>query len=267
MPIDFSDVSKNALKYAYHLAVENHAEIYLLNCYDTPARHVNVMIDLADILQKDVEKSLLELKENCYKEFIEHIPIELITYKGLLQSGIAKTVQKHQIDLVIIGTHGASGYLKKIIGTNTSSLLNSTHCPILIVPEKYEFSGWDNAVIATDFTYTAAINKFAKFKKLVNGFPVKLKILHVLTEKSQSENLREKELQFKKDFVGKNIDFVYQHDDNISDGILNYLKESNANLIVVVKHQYSFLTKLLHDSATKQLAFQTTIPVLILQDE
>lgn len=266
VPVDFSEVSFNALKYAYELAFENHSEIVLLNCFEIPARHVNVMIDLKDILEKDAERGLIDFEERVKSEFISDILIHKESFYGTLNQGIEAMVLKYQVDLVIMGTKGASSSLRKLIGTNSSSALKNVNCPFLIVPDGYNFSGWNHTVYATDFKQHPTFDIFKKFKKLINGMQFNLDVLHVIDNTAEEQNFEKLESKFIADSENKNVTFHYSSSDNATHGIQEYVIKNSVDLLVLIKHNYSYLNKLFHDSASKQLVMDSSIPVLVFQD-
>jgi nucleotide-binding universal stress UspA family protein len=268
VPVDFSPSAYNALRYAYQLAIANHSRLVLLNCYQIPIGHGNVMIDFKDILERDSVYGLQDFQERVQSEFgIAAASIEVESHYGYLADGVEMMLKKTPIDLIVMGTTGASNFVKKIFGSNTSQLLRRVKVPILAVPVQAEWKGWHRTIFASDFLNDTSSLVFNNFKKLINGMKITIDILHVIDKASISQIKFDKvESKFIADSARETLEFHYEPANNAVDGILTYTGSHPCDLLVMLKHRHGFLEELFSTSATRQLTLHSKNPVLLLQD-
>ncbi len=267
VPVDFSQSAYNALRYAYQLALANHSRLVLLNCYQIPVGHGNVMIDFKDILERDSVNGLQDFQERIQSEFgITAVSIEVESHYGYLAEGVDMMLKKTPVDLIVMGTTGASNFVKKIFGSNTSQLLRKTKVPILTVPLGAEWHGWHRTIFASDFLNDNSSQVFDKFKKLINGMKINIDILHVIDKASLSGSFDKIESKFIADSSRETLEFHYEPANNAVDGILAYTGSHPCDLLVMLKRKHGFVEELFTTSATRQLALHSKSPVLMIQD-
>src|SRR5690606_19782376 len=125
----------------------------ILNSYQIPATQTNVMIDFKDLLERDSSDGLKEVMLKLNDEAVaEGLTITTKNYYGFLYEGVNNIEHENHIDLIVMGTTGASNFSKKIFGSNTSRLLKQTKTPILAIPPTATWNGWKNTVVATDLS-------------------------------------------------------------------------------------------------------------------
>jgi nucleotide-binding universal stress UspA family protein len=136
VPVDLSETSLNALETAVALARKHEASLYLLN----------VIENNFDLLQDEVlySSSLVNSADvlSALAGAIQHandIKPEVVQIEGNVTDTIVKFSLTHQSELIIMGTHGASGYRDGFMGSNTYSVMKHATCPVLSVPPKRKF--------------------------------------------------------------------------------------------------------------------------------
>lgn len=267
VPVDFSLSAYNALRYAYQLALANHSRLVLLNCYQIPVGHGNVMIDFKDILERDSMNGLQDFQERIQSEFgITAVSIDIESHYGYLAEGVDLMLKRTQIDLIVMGTTGASNFVKKIFGSNTSQLLRKVNIPVLAVPVGAEWHGWHHTIFASDFLNDNSSLVFDKFKKLINGMKINIDILHVIDKTNVTGSFAKIESKFISDSAREQLEFHYEPANNPVDGILSYTKSHPCDLLVMLKRKHGFVEELFSTSATRQMALHSKSPVLLIQD-
>jgi nucleotide-binding universal stress UspA family protein len=267
VPVDFSESAYNALRYAYRLALENHSNIVMLNCYQIPSGQANVMIDFKDILERDSLNGLQDFQERITLEFgIAPVELKTESYYGFLYEGVQVMLNRYHIDLVVMGTTGASNFVKKFFGSNTSHLLRKIKAPILIVPELAQWNGWEHTVFASDFLSENTAPVFNNFKGLINGMNINIDVLHIIDKAGVSKPFEKMESKIIADSQKKSLDFHYEPADNIVDGILNYTKVNPCDLIILVRKKHGLVEQLFAESVTRKMALHSKNPVLLLQE-
>jgi nucleotide-binding universal stress UspA family protein len=267
VPVDFSESAYNALRYAYQLALANHSRLVLLNCYQIPAGQGNVMIDFKDILERDSINGLQDFQERIQSLFgITAVEIQLESHYSFLYEGVEAMIKKHDVDLVVMGTTGATTFMNKIFGSNTSHLLRKIKAPILAVPVGAQWHGWHHTIYASDYLNDNATSVFNKFKRLINGMKITIDVLHVIDKAGTPASYEKIESKFIADSQRETLQFHYEPAENAVDGILTYTNTHPCDLLVMLRHKHGFVEELFSKSATRKLALHSKNPVLLLQD-
>ena len=141
VPVDFSDCSKKALRYAVAFARQFRASLSLLYVVQ-----VNFTggecgpIDITPIereLRQQGEQRLAELLES---ETDPEIPVEIAVRTGHPAQQIVAAAKQSEIDLIIMSTHGYTGLKHMLLGSTSESVVRSAPCPVLVVREhEHEF--------------------------------------------------------------------------------------------------------------------------------
>ena len=134
-PIDFSDSSKQALRYAVEFARSFGAELHVLNVIEPvmyPAEMFGQigMVDVESVLEKSSREEIAD----WHKSFI---PAEVRSVVEVLRgrpfAEIVRYAQEKEIDLIILGTHGRSGLDHFLLGSTAEKVIRKAPCPVLTV--------------------------------------------------------------------------------------------------------------------------------------
>ncbi len=147
VPIDFSDYSKNALKYAVQFSKNFSAKIYLVYVvepviYPADFSMGQVAIPSMDIdLHERAEEELKNLAQNFISADIE---VETLIKSGKPFVEINETAREKDVDLIIIATHGHSGVEHILFGSTAEKVVRKAPCPVLTLREPikgFQFNG------------------------------------------------------------------------------------------------------------------------------
>ena len=136
VPVDFSDYSKKALSYATDLALHFNAKIVIIYVVEPqiyPADFTMGQVAAPSINNELTEISQKELNLLVEKEIGERIPTEVLIKIGQPFQEINDTASELDVDLIVIATHGRSGFSKWAIGSVAEKILRSSCVPVLMV--------------------------------------------------------------------------------------------------------------------------------------
>ncbi len=256
VPVDFSEISLNAARYATQLLTG----IYGLNMI---LHHVYDNAEEAE----EATKKLNELKEELKSAGI--VKMEVFAEQGddLIEE-LEKLARHRDADLVIMGIKGRSTIAQSLIGSNTLKMLNTKACPVLIVPPDAVFNGLKNVMLTSDFQDVADNTPSVPIREFLKAFFPKLHIVNVdsehyvsLTEEYQAEKMKLKEM-----FSVFNPEFYFLGMYDADEAINQFARDKNIDLIINVQKEQSLFAKLFIKSQTKKLAYQSSIPVLALHE-
>ncbi|UTW65661.1 universal stress protein [bacterium SCSIO 12643] len=270
VPTDFSSSARLAFDYGYQLVKgEENLEFVLLNSYEMPsgASAGGVMMSLEEAMAKESERDLaLELKK--MNEKYPDLKITTVSRYGTLENSIARTNNEEHIDLIVMGTHGASGLKKALIGSNTQAVIENVVRPVISVPSEWEVKDVKNIVYATDLKELQNLETLEPINVIADLADATIHIVYV-TENASDFDLENEvtKLPLHSFFKDKTVKYKVIECDDVAEGIDSYVSEISADMVVTIPKEVSFWQKLFKRSVTEHMAFQSKVPLLSLKDQ
>lgn len=267
VPTDFSDNARNAFDFAVQLSGIEGCEYILLNAYKTPSASGGMLVSLDEVLEKEGIKDLKREKiklENNYPG----INISLKCRLGELDNAVRKTNIEEQVDYVIMGTQGASGLQKVLVGSNTQRVIQNVVRPVFAIPENYSFRKMEKIAFAADLKKINNKKALAPVVALAEKFDATIMMLHVHDADLADAEFEEEKNRLELDQLFANVKHSYhvEKNDNIVEGIGNFVNEHGIDLLAMVPRRVSLLESFFKTSITKSFAFQASVPLLALKD-
>jgi len=266
VPTDFSDHAEYALKVAAKIAKEHDGEIFLLHLLELPGQENDAIVAGAEVpeIAFFLKKAHERFDDVKSAEYLNGLNVtDSILFSDAFE-GIIKTAKKQDIDLIVMGSHGASGFKEMFIGSNTEKVVRTSSIPVLVIKkEEADFSP-STFVFASNFA--DEIKKpFAKVVDFANTFNAKLNLLYINTPATfKSTHAAEKIIN---DFVagftlvnGYSIN-IY-NDVNVEKGILHYANSVNADLVAMCTHGRQGLAHFFNGSISEDLVNHAVRPVV-----
>lgn len=266
VPTDFSEESENAASFAADIARSTGAEIYLLHVMEVPTHSTNYTFEEYQEVPEGIAlmKAAKERFENFKKKsFFKDVKvIEAIQFERTYEN-IVGQAEKHEIDLIVMGSHGATGMREMFVGSNTERVVRMAHCPVFTVKGPTKFEQLNEMVFASDFkpeVYTS----FNRIKQLADLFEAKLHLLKVVTPNSfEVTSKSHQDMQeFADYFELKEYTINVYNDEYIEGGILNFSEEKGADLISLTTHGRRGLVHLVNGSLAEDVVNHAERPVL-----
>jgi len=279
VPIDFSDNAINAFKYAIQVAKELESSITLFNTYpiDIPMGMEYssgiYMQTLNAEIKFDRTVRLQELANKyggtTYNSNDKKLEIFKEVQEGVAADSIAAYAKEKNMDMVIMGTKGASGLEEVLLGSITVSVIDKVDIPVFVIPEKSSFNGLKQIVYATDFD-DKDTDIIDTLQHLGEYFNSKITCLHINTDPtlSYANDVNMNMLKRNYFFTPVNqLNFQVLTDKKVEHGLEEYLTDNKIDLVVVTPKERKFIEGLFHRSITKKLAFHSKIPVLVAKNK
>lgn len=136
-PTDFSECSAAAGKYACDLARALDAELHLLHILEMHASSTPQFVmglTLPSEKQEPKSVALIHMESAIEPEDLVGIGVVRAIADGPVAEGILHYAHEHSIDLIVMGTHGRTGWSQLLMGSAAKATLDKTHLPVLIVP-------------------------------------------------------------------------------------------------------------------------------------
>ncbi len=267
VPIDFSEYSEYALKTASRLARNNNAELLVLH-----------MLEMSEVMLtasgEEPQKVIyfLKLAEQRFedflkKDYLKDIKVTPIVKHFKVFSEVNEIAKKYDADLIVMGSHGASGVKEFFVGSNTERVVRHADIPVLVVKNDLSQVNFEVVAYACDFS-EASIAAYLKAVKMFEKMGSKLYLVYVNLPNDKFKNSLEIE-KLAVNFFTKaegnldKMDVVYYTSDyTVEDGILSSAIKIGADLIAIPTHGRKGLSHFFEGSVGEDVANHSTLPVI-----
>lgn len=271
VPTDFSNNALKAVGYAAEIAKKSGATIFLLHVIEPAINMATMQADSSGKKVVEERTAKLNLSLKSIGEVYPNIKVIPYLAGGSVISSILEYAEKEKMDMIVMGTKGASGLKKFFVGSVTAGVIGKTRIPVLTVPVSYEMEEPDAIVFAT--------NQFEKNKELLNKIIAIPKLfssaIHVVVFKDIDSDehadfiYNEEQLNDYLQFLKENFpDIIFKGEllsgKDFEITIDRYTNKNEMDIIAMVTYPKSFFEKVLQKSVTKRMAFYSTIPILAI---
>ncbi len=265
VPTDFSEHAHYALKVAAQIAKKNNGEIILLHMLELPHQGADAVGQGTDIPEIMIFKNavLKKLEDLMDDECLEGIKVSEVVQFELAFDGIMNISKKNDVDLIVMGSHGASGFKEMFIGSNAEKAVRFSEIPVLVVKRDEGNFNVDKFVFASDFSDEIK----APFKKVVefaNKLNTELHLVMINTPSSFKPTHVANEIMnnFVANFAVNNFSTHIYNDVNVESGVLNFANHVDADLIGMSTHGRKGLAHFFNGSISEDLINHAVRPVV-----
>jgi len=191
VPVDFSPTSLSALNSAIAIAKEHEAEIVLMNVVETGGlsgiQREGYHSDEAIVaLMHQSQQELQSLQYSIIEQ--SHVACEVVSAKGNVSSAIINASTMEHADMIVMGTHGVSGFKSSFIGLNAFNVVKRAACPVLTVPFKKRWETFKKILFPVR-PILSAIEKYDFVRKIIGKNHATLKILGLATNNEKDVDM------------------------------------------------------------------------------
>ncbi|MEO6668490.1 MAG: universal stress protein [Ferruginibacter sp.] len=256
VPVDFSETSLNAARYAASMLTGHDGVTIILYHSYSKASEESETMDRLELLQAELVKS-------------NPVNIELLScHDADFIAGLEKTARHKKANLVIMGITGKSSIGQVFFGSNTLKMAQTKACPVLVVPQHAKFTKMDNVMLASDFKDTYNTTPSVPIKEFLSIHKPKLHVVNVdkdhyvsLTEKYEAEKQNMRKLLDEYD-----PEFYFMRIYDVDEALDMFAADRDIDVIIAIQKQHSFMQKLIHNNRTKRLSYHSKTPILIIHE-
>jgi nucleotide-binding universal stress UspA family protein len=270
VPCDFSDPAVQAFKLAVEIGRQSKGQVFLLNVVEVPVMHETVVMPTLYFEQSFMN----ETKAAAEKKFAKMVekwaadgpPVFCHVEFGATSQTIKQFVVDKEIDLVLMGTHGASGAKEFLIGSNTEKIVRGSTVPVLAIKKETKMASIKNIVFANELDLEAEALTL-KVKELQNFFDAKLHVLYVNTPGSfKRDMVTQKALKdFAKRFMLKDYTLNVFNDIDQESGVRNFVQSIDADMVAMATHGRKGLNHFLSGSIAEDVVNHLECPIWTYQ--
>lgn len=273
LPTDFSDNSIDAIHYAVEFFGSHTCEFYLLN-----VQKVSSFVS-DDLMAMQPSESIFNSIVNAAKERLEKLIMHIesqyenklhnfkskVDYDNFIDA-INQLVDIEDIDLIIMGTKGASNIAKTIFGSNAARVIQRANCPVLAIPNGYKYLPVEHIAFTSNYYTKYNTEDLKPLLDIVDMKKSQINILHVKESDYLTEHQENNRALLDECFLNTNHAFIELEEGDLFKKITNYLVDKDINLLAMMSRKHSFLERLFVRHAAESFAFDLRVPLLVLEN-
>ena len=275
LPTDFSDNSWNAITYALRFYEHAVCNFYLL--------HVNVLTDVVvndssystspetiqEVYNKASKKKLVALLKKVSEQIPQNTNHKFYTVSdnNFFIESIREQVLEKKIDVVVMGTKGASGLKKYITGSNTGDVITKVKCTTLVVPENAKYNKIEEVAFPTDYSMNYNLQTLLPLSQILDTNPSNLRILHISNEEEKLNVSQQQNKELLADyFANSKYSFHNLTNKKVENAIQCFIESRNIGLIAMVAKNLNYFQQILFHNKIENISYHTDIPFLVLHE-
>lgn len=263
IPTDFSDCANYALEVAGVIAKKTDATLHIVHVYERPLQNLrNATLDVKanSAILKQIDEQLENLSDMPY---LQGVKLDRHILPDVSITDIVENSEFSNADLIVMGSHGASGWKELLVGSNTEKIVRIANAPVLTIKKKHDNFKLEDMVFASTF-YTEVESVFPKIKAFADVFDATIHLLKVVTRTHFETSMLSKKLMtdFAKKFDLKKYTINTFNDDDLEDGIIHFSESINADMISLTTHGRTGISHLINGSLAEDVVNHINRPVL-----
>ncbi|WP_299461373.1 universal stress protein [uncultured Microscilla sp.] len=266
IPTDFSELSEYALHTAEKIATSLGAEIHALKVLPAPGDAYfddkGNMLNCQDYDMTKFEKERME-NEAKIKEWLKDakVKVHVVVKFGNMIDDIVEYVNVNAMDLVVMGTSGASGWKEMFVGSNAEKVVRYSPVPVLTI--KCDKPDWEveKILLVNDFKEPKVENLTA-LKTLQKAFEAQIHLLKIEKGKETNREVFQQMEKFTELNQLKNVEFHVESSSKIEEGVFYFAHEHSIDLITMGTHGRTGWDHLIKGSISENLVNHMYKPIL-----
>lgn len=252
IPVDFSETSLNAARYAAKMLAWNDAATAVLYHNYENEDDLDISLFYLESLKKEFNKAGVRQVE-CEHEM-----------GGDLIENISRLAHTIRATMVLMGITGKSALRQVMFGSNTLKLIDKNLYPVMIIPPDAVFKGTGKVAFATDYHQVELSTPSQLIGSVLKLLNPKLHIVHVSREAVSNlpPILQEEKDKIDQMFAGFSKEYFFIKHDDFYEALDGFVKENNIDILVTVPKHPSNSSSLFRTSHTRKLAYHSHIPIL-----
>ena len=272
LPTDFSENSINAMDYAvdllkdvvckFYILIVQKASSFISDDFRTMSPSATVYQSLIADTKTSINEIIIMLEAAKNKN---HQFEAMVDYDSFIDAINQACIAK-KIDLIIMGTKGATGAERVIFGSNTTRVIQRGIVPVLAVPRKHKFEGLDKIAFPCDYLTLYKEDELMPMMQLAELFKASIDVIHI----AQNDELRSKQLK-NKEFLENYFRFVDHRfidmkENDVFESVMDYVHKNDVKLLAMMSRKHSFLERLFVRHKVETFAFNIDVPLLAMEN-
>lgn len=270
LPTDFSKNSKNAIEYSMKLFEGETVTFHILNS-QKPTGYITADVlygaagdSVYDGILNDNKKELEKLIRHCesLSENENFTFVPKIDFDNIVDA-VNQAVSLNNIELIIMGTNGATGAEEVVFGSNTLKLIRKANCPVLAIPEGYVYNKIESVLLSVNYQYELKTDVLGVILDIVRKHDSTLKILEIEENNVEVNSPKGNYIDL---FKGINIERFCIKNIPSAVAIDAFTQLIPVQLHAMFVERKSLLDRFIFGSETSKISYSSKVPLLIFRN-
>lgn len=275
LPTDFSENARNAIEYALQLYKDEACTFFLMNSYTPPLTGVATSVAssgptklMLEVAKKNSEEGLKKVLQHTEGNATPTLHrFKTLSKYDFFLSAVKEVITEESIDLIVMGTKGASGLKEIIMGSNTASVIGKVECPVLAVPEKATFKGIREIAFATDYERCYDPEEMAPLYHIAEKHKAIVSVLHAQGGEALSAAQEAVKNDLRKSLSRFQPDFHTLTDVELETAIRLFIQSRPVDMLCMIDKPHNFFERFLGKPKVEEISFHIKIPFLVLHEK
>ncbi|VXA96216.1 universal stress protein [Maribacter litoralis] len=272
IPTDFSKNALNAIRYTVDLYAKLNCDFYFLNVFSFEKYTTNSLN-----IPEEGSAVYEQAKEDSEKNFVKlldtlSLPPENLKHNyytestsNFLSEAIKKIISEKDIDLVAMGTKGATGSKGVLFGSNTVMAMEKIReCPVLAIPEHVSFMSPKEIVFPTDYKDVYKRSEFRYLIELANMHHAEIAILHLEKNKELTKTQQSNKQLLSLILSETTHQFHTLTEKNLGKGIQSFVESRESDMVSFINRKHFFFGNVFSRPLIKEIGYDSDVPILAL---
>lgn len=270
VPVDFSPISIDAVRYAISFAADLNASVSLFHVCAMPVGVVDLPYpsNLITNMFEKAEDEMDRLREGLLKA-ANGVKIYTEVRQGFFMEELQRYCRKLKPYAVVMSSHGTSGLQRLLLGSNTVSALRHLSWPLLVVPAGQHFSQIKKIALACDMKNVSESLPARFIGAMVKELKAELNIVHINTEigSRYDKKLINESFALQHLFSEYKPDYHFLDRMEVEEGLMVFAEEFNIDLLVMLPKKHNIVDRLIHRSHSKDVVIHARLPVMAIHQK
>ena len=273
VPTDFSKNAFNAIKYACQVFKYEKSEIFIMHAYADEVYQQDKLTkrsQLVKLKEETSQKSERRL-EKVIEDIRHHYPnpqhkFNSVSAFGSLIDEVDDLVNQENMDIVVMGTRGETNDRSITFGSNTLQVLKYISCPVLAIPEGFEYHAPKEVLFPTNYLVPYKRRELKLLCDMSGSFRSTIHMLYIDPIKKLSLRQEDNQQFLRESLPKANLVFetTQEHDKTIA--ITKYIVHNDIDMLVLVNSRHSYIEDMLSQSTIDKIGLHIKIPFLVMQN-
>ena len=262
---DYSESADSAVRYGLSLANHFGSLLSLVSAVDEPySASAGTLVDMKDHIRDEAMQTMGKVKAQLDGELTNGARIDTHTVDGDPGPTISRVAKAKDYELLVTGTKGSDAAREMFTGSVANSVIENSKIPVLVVPDSVGFREFKRILVAVDDKDLAGPHVLAPLLAVLKSYDAELIVYH--GDEDGDGMGYDRRLPDYLSGVRHRFEVRSGKDDSIAEGIRQAVKRYDADLLVMIYHDRGFFGRLFNSSTVSKVVFQSSVPILVLQD-
>lgn len=272
IPTDFSKNALSAMRYALDLYGKLNCEFYFLHVFQLDSYNTDSLIipELGSAVYESAKREseqkfekLLDMLE-LHRDNPKHSYHTISTF-NVLSEALKQTIAKKDIQLVVMGTRGATADREIIFGGNTVNAMEKIReCPVLAIPPYTRFTPPKEIVFPTDYKAIFKRKELRYLIEIAKMHGTAIRVLYVSKKGDLTESQENNKNLLGNILSATDHSFHTLSEKDVSDGITSFVESRESDMIAFINHKHFFFGSIFSKPLVKEIGYEAIVPILAL---